>query len=180
MYKIEKKLINSFVTNSNKIEGASVQPDSLEFINHFKAVRWMLKYPGDKPVGSSTILELHRRLMHGIMYDAGQLRTCEIMIAGHRGIPSVLLNEEMEKLEQGIQKCAGDENEIWNLHHKFEVIHPFSDGNGRVGRMLLNLLRLRAGLTFLIVFYDKRQEYYDMIENYRGINDGQMRFYDKN
>jgi len=160
-------MINIFVKHSNMIEGASIQPDSLEFRNHLRAVRWMMKYPDERRVDKETILELHRRLMRGIMRDAGRLRNCEVFIAGHRGVRSDRLPAEMEKLEQEIQKCAGDENNIWNLHHKFEVMHPFIDGNGRVGRMLLNLLRLRAGLTFLIVFYEKRQEYYDMIENYR-------------
>lgn len=119
MYRIEKKLINSFVMNSNKIEGASIQPASLEFVNHVKAVEWLLRYPEDSPVGTETILKLHKKLMRGVMYDAGQLRNCEVLIAGHRGIPSVLLSEEMEKFEQEIQKCS--ENEIWKIVFEFAI-----------------------------------------------------------
>lgn len=46
-------------------------------------------------------------------------------------------------------------------HIKFEHIHPFVDGNGRIGRLLYNWHRLRLGLPIKIIYYKNRREYYD-------------------
>ena len=50
-------------------------------------------------------------------------------------------------------------NQLAHLHNRFERIHPFLDGNGRTGRLLLNLLLVRAGLPPIIIRKEKRQAY---------------------
>lgn len=56
----------------------------------------------------------------------------------------------------------------WRIHHEFECVHPFVDGNGRAGRLLLNALRLDAGLPWLTVHPgDEQHEYYRAIRRYR-------------
>jgi Fic family protein len=53
------------------------------------------------------------------------------------------------------------ENFIKNCHVAFENIHPFADGNGRIGRMLLNWQRLKVGLPILVIPLTEREQYYD-------------------
>ena len=50
------------------------------------------------------------------------------------------------------------------FHHKFEKVHPFYDGNGRTGRMLLNLILLKNGFPPLIISDKQRKRYYNALE----------------
>lgn len=52
-----------------------------------------------------------------------------------------------------------------NLHIEFENIHPYVDGNGRVGRMILNYHRLQASLPFLIIYAKDRRDYYQWFKH---------------
>lgn len=51
-----------------------------------------------------------------------------------------------------------------NLHVEFEMLHPFIDGNGRVGRLIWNLYRLHAGLPLKIVYEREKHEYYKLFQ----------------
>lgn len=62
-----------------------------------------------------------------------------------------------------IEPAADRAAALWDLHHEFEHIHPFFDGNGRTGRLWLNALRLAAGLPWLTVWAADRQRYYAAI-----------------
>jgi len=55
-------------------------------------------------------------------------------------------------------------DEIERIHVEFENIHPFEDGNGRVGRILMNLQRIFSGMSVLIIHEGtEQQEYYKMV-----------------
>lgn len=51
----------------------------------------------------------------------------------------------------------------FRAHHAFEYIHPFADGNGRTGRLLLNYFLMKMGQPCLVIWYKKRHEYYNSI-----------------
>ncbi len=47
----------------------------------------------------------------------------------------------------------------WRIHHEFITIHPFIEANGRMARLLMNLIRLRAGMDLAIVRFEDREKY---------------------
>jgi len=58
-------------------------------------------------------------------------------------------------------KEARTEDDIKNLHVAFEAIHPFEDGNGRIGRILMNWQRQKVGLPILVIKESEKEEYYN-------------------
>jgi Fic family protein len=119
-------------------------PDVLETIQHAASFANLLERR-KAPIRFTTVLELHDAVFHGLKPDAGQWRRVNVRIKGMKHAPP-----RMEKVVPMITAWAQEytrrdiEGEdalslgVW-MHFEFESIHPFSDGNGRVGRLLLNL-----------------------------------------
>lgn len=92
-----------------------------------------------------TMLELHKEVFKGLMADAGQCRRTNVTMRGASFTP-----QRPEKVAQRMDTMVEEYNRkdlkgedpfklgSW-MHYSFESIHPFSDGNGRVGRLLLDL-----------------------------------------
>src|SRR5207253_7957231 len=97
------------------------------------------------PIRLSTILELHEAVFRGIKDDAGQWRRLNVRIAGSRHVPP-RMERGVPMLDEWIEGYAKKDllgEDVFSvaawMHFGFESIHPFGDGNGRVGRLLLNL-----------------------------------------
>ena len=99
--------------------------------------------------------------------DKGKFRTFPVWIGGHEAkdwhlIPS-LMAQWIDNANNTVAFLEGKkdaEEEIKQDHIAFEAIHPFGDFNGRIGRLLLNYQRVKTGLPILIIYKDKRWEYY--------------------
>lgn len=162
--------------NSNKISG-----DELEFLEHSNyienerspeamedAIRaWIWAYK--RKINFDNILVIHRILMKRLRPDiAGKLRDCDVFIGGHRKIfvSQALLKDEVRQWVTKIRAKLVDNKwdtlqlHAQNCHVAFEQIHPFQDGNGRVGRILYNLQRIRAGLPIHIIHEGSEQRAY--------------------
>jgi len=118
--------------------------DVMETLQHQDAFRGLLVRSG-KPISLSTVLELHEQVFRGVKPDAGLWRRVNVRIVGSKSTPP-----RMEKVLPLMEEWVSEYQRrdvvgesvffvaAW-MHHRFESIHPFSDGNGRVGRLLLNL-----------------------------------------
>jgi len=143
-----------FLNESNRIENVT---DAISFKQAAFAWQYLRE---EKELSIGTILKTHKILMlhSNLMPDQkGYFRHIQVYIAGREGIRHELIRSEIDSWV----RFANGYPAQWYPHHvKFEHIHPFVDGNGRVGRMLLNWQRLKAGLDILVIKYDERSEYY--------------------
>ena len=134
-------------------------------IQNFKEVAaYRNKYAGK--ITLSFIRKLHKLIMANILSDPGNFRTSDnILISGYdyQVTPSVLIEDELENLISWYyQKITEGYNPFECaviFHYRFEMIHPFIDGNGRVGRELLNYLLTKAGYPRMLVQGNKREKY---------------------
>lgn len=129
--------------------------DAIETRNHFIAFRWILDH-ADEPVDKDLVCHLHAILKNGTrqadepIYNVGGYKT-EPNIIGDMSAPAcVALPEDvpqaMDRLFDIYAHLEDDPYQIARAHWMFEKIHPFSDGNGRVGRLVMfkELLRIDA------------------------------------
>ena len=108
------------------------------------------------------ILKLHAILMNAIRQDAGNYRNHPVRIAGANVPTANYLKVPflMKNLAIDIKKRARDVvSHIAEIHAAFEQIHPFSDGNGRVGRLLMHAMLLRVNLPPAVIREQKRRFY---------------------
>lgn len=110
---------------------------------------------------AQNIKETHRRLMPHMVQDSelGVFRDRDIWT---HGIKAPLIGHIDRYINEWAALANTDksENEIHFAHVTFEHIHPFSDGNGRLGRMLMNKLRLRAGHDIYVIKKEDAKRYY--------------------
>ena len=139
-------------------------PDVMETIQHAAAFAKLVERR-KTPIRLATVLEVHEEVFRGIKMDAGQWRRVNVRIAGMKHTPP-----RMEKVvpmmshweeDYGRRDMLGEDVfalGAW-MHFEFESIHPFSDGNGRVGRLLLNLHFLKHAWPPVHVLPPDRDRY---------------------
>ncbi len=152
------------LTNRTTVEQAEAR-------NHQATLYWLLDELSSKDkaflVDEQLILGIHLRLMNGIIGDAGAYRKHSVRIMGshvalanHAKVPE-LINQLVIDLE----KPSNDSIEVLaRTHATFEQIHPFSDGNGRTGRLIMLAQALKARLTPPLVVKERKFAYYKYLE----------------
>ncbi len=158
-------------------------PDAHEVHNYVKALDFGLKRVGSLPISQRLIREVHARLMQGVRGEyatPGEFRRSQNWIGGPgatidtaRYVPPPV--EKMLVCLSDLEKYIHSPSDlppiirIGLIHYQFEAIHPFLDGNGRVGRLLVSLLLSAWGLLpqpllYLSAYFEiHRQEYYDQL-----------------
>jgi len=143
--------------------------DVLETLQHEGTFRGLL-LRRDRPMTLQTVLELHESVFRGVMADAGRWRRVNVRIQGSKFTPPRMekVVADMESLlkEYESRDIRGDDVfalGAW-LHHGFESIHPFSDGNGRVGRLVLNLHFLKHNWPPVHILPLDRKRYLSAME----------------
>ncbi|MEK6757706.1 MAG: Fic family protein, partial [Nanoarchaeota archaeon] len=117
--------------------------------------------------------EIHKKLMIRLNPKiAGKIRNCRIYVGGFSEYKECLKPKYVtKKLEEWVKnsnikeesECPPSER-AKKAHIVFENIHPFKDGNGRLGRILMNVQRLNAELPLLVIYEKEKQDYYKWFE----------------
>jgi Fic family protein len=157
--------------------------DVKEVANYVSALEHGLARLKDLPVSLRLIREMHERLMHGVHGDSmtpGEFRRsqswigppgCTLVDAAFVPPPVAEMTQALSDFEKYLHEppVLPPLVRLALIHYQFEAIHPFLDGNGRIGRLLLTLLLCVEGLLpqpllYLSAFFERhRQEYYRLL-----------------
>lgn len=155
----------------HKVLSNRTSVEQAEARNHQAALYWLLEKlvtDGSKfAIDENFVLGLHLRLMNGIIGDAGQYRTHAVRIMGAH--VSLANWQKVPTLMQAFTAEPGHKASdiilrLAQSHAIFEKIHPFSDGNGRTGRLILLAQALQAGLIPPLVLKERKNAYYKYLE----------------
>lgn len=151
--------------------------EQLEVANILRAIHFIRSPRSPRRITRFFIKQLHTIVMHGLSSDAGGFRHEPSAIFNSAGVavymtvPPMEVEARMQILIEGIKKATYPIPIIASLAHvEFEKIHPFLDGNGRVGRLLSQLILDRGGygckgmISFEEYLESTKQDYYDLLE----------------
>ncbi|NOT72501.1 MAG: Fic family protein [Hyphomicrobium sp.] len=168
-------------------EGSELASDAREVSNYARALREATKSLADLPLCLRTIRNAHAELLSGVAPNRGATvrpgefkhdqnwigTTNKISDARFIPPPAAEAQEAMGQLEKYIQRETREDTPVLLdsalIHYQFEAIHPFSDGNGRVGRMLITLHltergALKAPLLYMSPYLEAhKQTYIDLM-----------------
>lgn len=163
-------------------------PDLEEVCNYLSAIKYALQQmedPRGLPLSLRLIKEAHKYLMNGVRglnKMPGEFRKVQNWIGATKPQNAVFVPPPPEEVEghlTDLERFIYDAKEVHPLlrismsHVQFETIHPFLDGNGRLGRLLIALMLkeygiLKSPLLYLSLYFKKRkQEYYDLLNQVR-------------
>jgi Fic family protein len=141
----------------------------LEATNHAEAFDTLPQLV-ERPITVETIRSLHSLVMDKIDPRAGELRTVQVYIRGAPFTPPPARDVPLYT-EQWIRWLTSDAALRYDsiaraavAHHDFEALHPFTDGNGRVGRLLLNLMLMQDGYPPALVLREWRPRYIQALQ----------------
>lgn len=150
------------------IRGKSVQ-EHLEATNHKEALE-LLEKMVKKNVTIEDVLELHAVILDKIdPKSAGFFRHEQVYITESKHVPPKwrevpeLMRGVVKELNSPARGAAAVESAV-RVHHLVAWIHPFTDGNGRLSRLLCNLRLMRAGFPPVVLKKKSRIQYYDALE----------------
>lgn len=138
--------------------------EQLEAKNHQTALNYLFDYISKKgKINESLILKLHSILMNGIRPDAGVYRNHGVRIVGV-SLPTANYVRVPEFIKSVVSDAEKTKKDIISssakVHSRFEQIHPFSDGNGRIGRLLMTAMLLKANMAPAVIHQQQKQLYY--------------------
>ena len=159
--------VTHILDNSLSPKGRSLR-EIYEVRNFEDVLRFRKKYSGD--LSKKFVLGLHELIMKDIdLYTIGAFRRIEVDIRGSetKPIPAIFIDDEINKLLEWYHTNLKKTHPVelaTRFHVRFEEIHPFTDGNGRVGREIFNFTMTRMGYPPLNFNVTRRDEYINGLE----------------
>jgi len=166
-----------FETNTLGITTENTRIDDImETVNHFRCIDYVIDHAMDK------ITETHIKQLHLLLKaNTSDSRKSWFAVGDYKRLANAVGEEETAQPEEVHKEMRTllndyyslnrpDFDDILDFHVRFERIHPFQDGNGRVGRLLLFWQCLQAGIVPFIITDDLRLFYYRGIQNWGKIN----------
>ena len=171
---IEGNTLSLHETSLVVLEGLTIDKkplrDHLEAIGHKDAFYYVLAKANDgEDLTERTIREIHSLVLMDDADNRGKYRSVPVQISGALDTPPspIHISEQMESL---LKSYANDKRhpieKIADFHILFERIHPFIDGNGRTGRLIMNLELIKAGFAPIDVKFQDRDLYIDCFKDY--------------
>ena len=188
-----QRFTEQFVYNTNAIEGSQVQEDAipkamsqpnprdsdeLEAAGVKQAVNYIRTTRDD--VSLQLLLTMHKLCFEKTKSFAGSFRNVNVIIRDgkgaivHRGTRVEELQEALNDLVEWYKENKTNFAPLALaaiMHNQFEHIHPFQDGNGRVGRLLLNFILLKHKYPPINILFENRMQYYKTLQEYHKSQD---------
>ena len=164
---------NSFIPKNDDLIKLD---DLLESKNHFKLFDYILDNI-DKPLNKNMLIEMHKILKRGTSdednprYNVGGFKIVPNII----GLVNVINTSSPDMVEKDLEELLEEYNSlntitlenIIDFHYKFESIHPFSDGNGRIGRIIMYKECLKNNIMPFIVLDEDKSYYMRGLKEYK-------------
>ena len=163
-----------FETNTIGLKSESINVDDIvETANHFRCIDLIIDM-ANYPLSESFIKQLHMALKSGTSdsrkpwFAVGEYKRLENEVGGNAtASPENVSDEIRQLLKKYNQKKEKTLEEIIDFHYQFEKIHPFQDGNGRIGRLIIFKECLRNGITPFIIEDDLKEFYYRGLQQWK-------------
>lgn len=186
--RLNEEFVVEYTYNSNAIEGNTLSlretdlvlrgltidkkplKDHMEAVGHKEAFDYVKELVKDNiPLSENIIKQIHCLVLANKKEDRGVYRRIPVRIMGaaYEPVQPYLIQSKMEQLL--IDFKNSNEHIVTKLarfHIEFETIHPFIDGNGRTGRLLVNLELMKAGYPPIDIKYMDRLAYYNAFDEY--------------
>ena len=166
-----------FETNTLGVTHESTNIDDImETVNHFRCIDYVIEHAIDK------ITETHIKQLHFLLKNnTSDSRKPWFAVGDYKHLANAVGEEETaqpEEVHKQMKSLLADYNylkqvafdDLLDFHVRFERIHPFQDGNGRIGRLLLFWQCLKTGIVPFIITDELRLFYYRGIQNWGEIN----------
>lgn len=191
--RLNEDFMVEYTYNSNAIEGNTLTlretdmvlrgltvdqkpiKDHLEVVGHKEAFYYVVDLVKENsPLTEYAIKQIHSLVLADKPFDKGVYRRIPVHIVGasHEPVQPYLIESKMYDLLRDYNNDGRDMvTKLAEFHILFEAIHPFVDGNGRTGRLLVNLELMKAGYPPIDIKFTDRLRYYDAFEAYHVKND---------
>ena len=146
--------------------------DHLEAVGYKEAFQYVEELAKqDKDLSEFDIKSIHNLVLADRPEDRGTFRRVNVRIAGALTTPvqPYLIEPKIEELLNNYNVWSKNMHiveRVANFHLQFESIHPFIDGNGRTGRLIMNLQLIKEGLPAINIKFADRKKYYDAFDEY--------------
>ncbi|MEX2785646.1 Fic family protein [Streptococcus sp. H49] len=186
--RLNEEFLIEYTYNSNAIEGNTLTlretdmvlrgltidqkplKDHLEAIGHKEAFQFVQTLVSEnRPLTEQVIKDIHYLVLSDKKEDRGVYRKVPVRIMGaaNEPAPPYMIRPKMEQLLHDYQKDTSSIiTKLAKFHIDFESIHPFIDGNGRTGRLLVNLELMKAGFPPIDIKFTDRVSYYKAFDDF--------------